>query len=46
MHIWQLQEAKARLSEMLRTCEEEGPQMLSVRGEEERFCSLSLTMKN
>lgn len=34
MHIWQLQEAKARLSEMLRTCEEEGPQMLSVRGEE------------
>lgn len=34
MHTWQLQEAKARLSEMVRMCQSEGPQMLSVRSEE------------
>lgn len=35
MHTWQLQEAKARLSEVVRLCLHEGPQMLTVRGKEE-----------
>lgn len=32
-HTWQLQEAKARLSELVRSAEQEGPQAISVRGE-------------
>ncbi len=35
MHTWQLQEAKAHLSEVVRLCLHEGPQMLTVRGKEE-----------
>ncbi|MEE9451970.1 MAG: type II toxin-antitoxin system prevent-host-death family antitoxin [Gammaproteobacteria bacterium] len=35
MQIWQLQQAKARLSELIRICTKEGPQSLSVRGKEE-----------
>lgn len=35
MHTWQLQEAKAHLSEVVRLCLREGPQMLTVRGKEE-----------
>jgi prevent-host-death family protein len=31
--IWQLQEAKARLSELVRRAVDEGPQHVSVRGE-------------
>jgi prevent-host-death family protein len=31
--VWQLQEAKARLSEVVRKALDEGPQHLSVRGE-------------
>ena len=31
--IWQLQEAKARLSEVVRRAQGEGPQHVSVRGE-------------
>jgi prevent-host-death family protein len=34
MNIWQLQEAKARLSEVVRLCNREGPQMISVQGVE------------
>ena len=33
MRSWQLQEAKARLSELVRSCEREGPQQITVRGE-------------
>lgn len=33
-NIWQLQEAKARLSEIVRLCLDKGPQILSVRGDE------------
>jgi prevent-host-death family protein len=33
--IWQLQTAKARLSELLRAVREDGPQTISVRGKEE-----------
>lgn len=33
MRRWQLQEAKARLSEVVRSSEREGPQEISVRGE-------------
>lgn len=32
-HRWQLQEAKARLSELVRAAQQEGPQEISVRGE-------------
>jgi prevent-host-death family protein len=32
---WQLQTAKAKLSELLRAVREHGPQIISVRGEEE-----------
>jgi prevent-host-death family protein len=35
MHTWQLQEAKAQLSEVVRLCAIEGPQVLTVRGKEE-----------
>jgi antitoxin Phd len=33
MHRWQLQEAKARFSELIKTAQTEGPQEISVRGE-------------
>ena len=33
MRRWQLQEAKARLSEVVRSSQREGPQEISVRGE-------------
>jgi prevent-host-death family protein len=33
MHVWQLQEAKAKLSEVVRLCDNE-PQWISSRGEE------------
>jgi len=33
MKHWQLQQAKARLSELLRAAEREGPQEITVRGE-------------
>jgi len=35
MATWQLQAAKAKLSELLRAVREEGPQTISVRGQEE-----------
>jgi antitoxin Phd len=35
MATWQLQTAKAKLSELLRAVREEGPQTISVRGREE-----------
>jgi len=35
MSIWQLQTAKAKLSELLRAVREDGPQTISVRGKEE-----------
>ena len=35
MHVWQLQDAKAQLSEVVRLCLVEGPQILTVRGKEE-----------
>ncbi|MGH6949259.1 MAG: type II toxin-antitoxin system prevent-host-death family antitoxin [Vitreimonas sp.] len=35
MATWQLQTAKARLSELLRAVRDEGPQTISVRGNEE-----------
>jgi prevent-host-death family protein len=34
MAIWQLQTAKAKLSELLRAVRDEGPQIISVRGKE------------
>jgi antitoxin Phd len=33
MNIWQLQEAKARLSEVIRKAAKEGPQSITVHGE-------------
>ena len=33
MQTWQLQEAKARFSEMVKKAHEEGPQEVTVRGE-------------
>jgi prevent-host-death family protein len=33
MRVWQLQEAKARLSDLVRTAAAEGPQEITVRGE-------------
>ncbi len=33
MQTWPLQDAKARLSEMVRICNQDGSQMLSVHGE-------------
>jgi prevent-host-death family protein len=35
MSVWQLQTAKAKLSELLRAVREHGPQIISVRGREE-----------
>ena len=35
MRVWQLRQAKARLSELVRTCLKNGPQVISVRGKEE-----------
>ncbi len=35
MTTWQLQTAKAKLSELLRAVREDGPQTISVRGKEE-----------
>ena len=35
MSVWQLQTAKAKLSELLRAVRENGPQTISVRGKEE-----------
>ena len=35
MQTWQLQEAKAHLSEVVRLCVQQGPQLLTVRGKEE-----------
>lgn len=35
MITWQLQTAKAKLSELLRAAREEGPQIITVRGKEE-----------
>ncbi len=35
MQTWQLQEAKARLSEVVRCAGREGPQAITVRGKEE-----------
>ena len=35
METWQLQTAKAKLSELLRAVRDEGPQTISVRGAEE-----------
>jgi prevent-host-death family protein len=35
MQTWQLQEAKAHLSEVVRLCAIEGPQVFTVRGKEE-----------
>ena len=35
MQTWQLQEAKAHLSEIIRLCAQQGPQTLTVRGREE-----------
>jgi len=32
MHIWQIQEAKAKLSELLRKAETEGPQDITFHG--------------
>ncbi len=32
MKIWPVQDAKARFSELLKTCKAEGPQMVSNRG--------------
>lgn len=32
MHTWQLQEAKAKLSQLLKLCKIEGPQEISVHG--------------
>ena len=34
MHIWQLQEAKAQFSKVVRLAKKEGPQDISVRGGE------------
>jgi prevent-host-death family protein len=40
MATWQLQTAKARLSELLRKVREEGPQTITVRGKEEYVVTL------
>jgi prevent-host-death family protein len=34
MHTWQVQDAKARFSELLEACLSEGPQMVTKRGAE------------
>lgn len=40
MATWQLQTAKAKLSELLRAVREHGPQVISVRGKEEYVVTL------
>jgi prevent-host-death family protein len=35
MSTWQLQEAKAHFSELIRACTQKGPQMVSVHGVEQ-----------
>lgn len=42
MHTWQLQEAKEKLSEIVHLANVEGPQSISVRGEE---CAVVLSRK-
>ena len=34
MRVWQVQDAKARFSELLETCLDEGPQLVTRRGAE------------
>ncbi|HZP87355.1 MAG TPA: type II toxin-antitoxin system Phd/YefM family antitoxin [Burkholderiales bacterium] len=34
MHVWPVQDAKARFSELLETCLSEGPQVVTKRGAE------------
>lgn len=41
MATWQLQTAKAKLSELLRAVSEHGPQVISVRGKEEYVVSVN-----
>lgn len=33
MHVWQMQEAKARLSEVVKCAESEGPQSITLHGQ-------------
>ena len=33
MHVWQMQEAKARLSELVKCAENEGPQNITLHGQ-------------
>ena len=33
MHVWQMQEAKARLSELVKCAESEGPQNITLHGQ-------------
>ena len=33
MHVWQMQEAKARLSEVVKCAESEGPQNITLHGQ-------------
>ena len=33
MHVWQMQEAKARLSEVVKCAQSEGPQNISLHGQ-------------
>lgn len=33
MHVWQMQEAKARLSELVKCAESEGPQDITLHGQ-------------
>lgn len=40
MATWQIQTAKAKLSELLRAVRDEGPQIISVRGKEEFVVAL------
>ncbi|MBS0185444.1 MAG: type II toxin-antitoxin system Phd/YefM family antitoxin [Proteobacteria bacterium] len=35
MHTWQLQEAKAKFSKLVRLCSTDGPQIITVRSKEE-----------
>jgi prevent-host-death family protein len=42
MATWQLQTAKAKLSELLRAVREDGPQTISVRGKEEFVVSVKV----
>ncbi len=46
MSVWQLQTAKAKLSELLRAVREHGPQTISVRGKEEFVVSRRTSAAN